>query len=229
MSNFKKNEWRAIIHFLQNDDLLPTEAAKKLKLHYGDSAPDRSIVRHWMSGFTSGKQSLEDDPRSGAPRTAKIHTNIDLVKGKLDGDRRATYDELEKHSGLSRGTLQRIIYAELEMKKVCARWVPRLLTGEQSQSRHDLCVMNLNMLEELGDNFWHQIITADETLLPHFMPKTKRQCMQRVAPGESMPVNTKSPSSTGKFQLTVFWNCNGITKYTSALQSRQSMLPTIRS
>ena len=156
----------------------------------------------WMSGFTSGS--------SGAPRTAKIHTNIDLVKGKLDGDRRATYDELEKQSGLSRGTLQRIIYEELEMKKVCARWVPRLLTGEQSQSRHDLCVINLNMLEELGDNFWHQIITADETLLPHFMPKTKRQCMQRVAPGESMPVNTKSPSSIGKFQLTVFWNCDGI-------------------
>ena len=171
MSNFKKNEWRAIINFLQKEGLSPTEAAKKLKLHYGDSAPDRSTVSRWMSRFTSGRQSLEDNPRSGAATKAKTHTSIDLVKGILDGDRRATYDELEKQSGLSRGTLQRIIHEELDMKKVCARWVPRLLTREQRQSRHDLCVMNLNMLEELGDNFWRRIITADETPLPHFMPR----------------------------------------------------------
>ena len=56
-----------------------------------------------MSPFTSGRQSLEDDPNGGAPTTAKTHTNIDLVKGIVDGDRRATYDELEKQSGLSRG------------------------------------------------------------------------------------------------------------------------------
>ena len=54
MSNIKKNEWRAIIHFLQKEGLSPTEAAKKLKLHYGDSAPDRSTVSRWMSRFTSG-------------------------------------------------------------------------------------------------------------------------------------------------------------------------------
>ena len=76
MSNFKKNEWRAIIHFLQNEGLSPTEAAKKLKLYYGDSAPDRSTASRWISRFTSGRQSLEDDPRSGAPTTAKTHTSI---------------------------------------------------------------------------------------------------------------------------------------------------------
>ena len=49
-----------------------------------------------MSHFTSGRQSLEDDPCSGALTIAKTHTNIDLVKGILDGDRWATYDKLEK-------------------------------------------------------------------------------------------------------------------------------------
>ena len=124
MSNFKKNEWHAIIHFLQKESLSATKAAKKLKLHYGDSAPDRSTVSRWMSCFTSGRQSLEDDPCSGAPTTAKTHTNIDLVKGIHDGDRRATYDELKKQSSLSHGKLQRIIHKELEMKKVCEKWLP---------------------------------------------------------------------------------------------------------
>ena len=123
MSNFKKNEWRPIIHFLQKEGLSPTEASKKHKLHNEDSAPDRSTVSHWMSRFTSGRQLLEDDPRSGS--TAKTRTSIALFKGILDGDRRATYDELEKQSGLSRGTLQRIIHEELDMKKVCARWADK--------------------------------------------------------------------------------------------------------
>ena len=96
MSNFKKNEWRAIIYFLQKEGLSPTEAAKKLKLHYGNSALERLTVSRWMSRFTSGRQSLEDDPRNGAPTTAKTHTITDIVKGILDGDRRATYDESEK-------------------------------------------------------------------------------------------------------------------------------------
>ena len=242
MCDFKKNEWCAIINFLQKEGLSPTEAGKKLKLHYGDSAPDRSTVSRWMRRFTSGRQSLEDDPRSGAPTTAKTCTNIDVVKDLLNADRWATYDELEEQSGLSRGTLQRIIHEELKMKKVCTRWVPCLLTEEQRQSRHDLCVMNLNMLEELGDNFWCRIITADETPLPHFMPETKRQCMQWVAPGESRPVHAKSAPSVGKFQLTVFWGCDGIIHmdycppkqtinaayYSSLLQTVHSKLPRVR-
>ena len=59
---------------------LLTEAAKKLKLHYRDSTPHKSTLICWMSCFTSGRQSLEDDP----------------VKDILYRNRRATYDELEK-------------------------------------------------------------------------------------------------------------------------------------
>ena len=44
MSNFKKNHWRVVIHFLKKEGLKPSEAAKKLQLHYGDSAPDISII-----------------------------------------------------------------------------------------------------------------------------------------------------------------------------------------
>ena len=46
MSNFKTNEWRVIIYILQKEGLLPTEAAKKLKLHYGYSGLDRLTFSH---------------------------------------------------------------------------------------------------------------------------------------------------------------------------------------
>ena len=60
MSNFKKNHWRVVILFLKNEGLKPSEAAKKLQLYYGDSAPDISIISCWLNRFAAYRESLED-------------------------------------------------------------------------------------------------------------------------------------------------------------------------
>ena len=60
MSNFKKNRWRVVIHFLKKEGLKPSEAAKKLQLHYGDSTPDISIISCWLTHFAAYRESLED-------------------------------------------------------------------------------------------------------------------------------------------------------------------------
>ena len=60
MSNFKKNHWRVVIHFLKKEGLKPLDAAKKLQLHYGDSAPDISIISCWLSRFAAYRESFED-------------------------------------------------------------------------------------------------------------------------------------------------------------------------
>ena len=74
------------------------------------------------------------------------------------------------------------------------------------------------------------------------MPETKHQCMQWVAPEKSMPVHAKSAPSVGKFQVTVFWDCDGIIHldycppkqtinaayYSSLLQTVHSKLPRVR-
>ena len=92
MSNFKKNHWCVVIHFLKKEGLKPSEAAKKLQLHYGDSAPDISIISCWLSRFAAYRVF----GRCSALTTAMIHTNIDLEKSLLDGDRRTAYAELGK-------------------------------------------------------------------------------------------------------------------------------------
>ena len=60
MSNFKKNHWRVVINFLKKEGLKPSEAAKKLQLHYGDSTPDISSISCWLSHFAAYRESLED-------------------------------------------------------------------------------------------------------------------------------------------------------------------------
>lgn len=210
MAEFSKNEWRAIIHFLFKEGKTPTEAANRLQQHYGASAPDRSTISRWMSRFQCGRTSLEDDPRCGAPITATGEDQVAIVRNLLDEDRRLTFDELQAATGFSRGSLQRIIHDDLEMKKVSARWVPRLLTEEHKIARVHLSTASLQLLEELGERFWRRIITADETPLPHYMPETKRQCMQWISAGEPRPVHARSAPSVGKFQVTVFWDCDGV-------------------
>ena len=60
MSNFKKNYWRVVIHFLKKEGLKPSEEAKKLQWHFGDFAPDISIIIWWLSRFAAYRESLED-------------------------------------------------------------------------------------------------------------------------------------------------------------------------
>ena len=163
-----------------------------------------------MSRFQCGRTSLEDDPRCGAPITATGEDQVAIVRNLLDEDRRLTFDELQAATGFSRGSLQRIIHDDLEMKKVSARWVPRLLTEEHKIARVQLSTASLQLLAELGERFWRRIITADETPLPHYMPETKRQSMQWISAGEPRPVHARSAPSVGKFQVTVFWDCDGV-------------------
>ena len=72
MSNFKKNNWRVVIHFLKKEGLKPSEAAKKLQLHYGDSAPDIPIISCLLSRFAAYRESLEDVVLKQQPRFTQI-------------------------------------------------------------------------------------------------------------------------------------------------------------
>ena len=60
MANSRKNHWRVVIHFLKKEGLKSSEVAKKLQLHYGDSAPDISIISCWLSRFAAYREFLED-------------------------------------------------------------------------------------------------------------------------------------------------------------------------
>ena len=53
-------------------------------------------------------------------------------------DRRLKVRELADMVGISKSSVHRILTENLVMKKLRARWVPRLLTVEQKQRREDV-------------------------------------------------------------------------------------------
>ena len=88
----------------------------------------------------SGRQSVGDDVRVGAPRTAITDLNISRVETCILADRRVTVREIANELSLSVGSVETIIHEQLKFFKVSARWVPKQLTGEHiKQQRLDAC------------------------------------------------------------------------------------------
>jgi len=77
-------------------------------------------------------------------------------------DRRRTLDELEAVTGVSWSSCQRILTEELHMKRIAAKFVPRLLSEDQRTNRLDVCREMKDQLKTDPD-FLSIIITGDES------------------------------------------------------------------
>lgn len=134
-----KIEYRAVIKFFTKEGLSPAQIKHRLDGVYGASSPSYSTVKEWAKLFKLGRETLEDDPRSGRPAEAVTPEMIDLVDVELLKDRRLKTKEIAARLTLSKTTVIRIIKEHLHMNKVSARWVPRLLSGVQKDVRVKCC------------------------------------------------------------------------------------------
>ena len=90
------------------------------------------------------------------------------------------------------------------MKKVSARWVPRMLTDKQKQNCVSVCVDLLCRLQAQSQIFLDRIVTQDETWVHHFDVERKRRSMVWKHTSSPTPKNFKVIPSAGKVMATVF-------------------------
>jgi len=96
------------------------------------------------------------------------------------------------------------------MKKLCARWVPRLLTADQKRTRMKISEQCLERFNKNKTDFVCRFITMDKTCIHHYTPESKQQSKQWTEAGCSAPKKTRSVPSTGKVMASVFWDAEGI-------------------
>jgi histone-lysine N-methyltransferase SETMAR len=99
---------------------------------------------------------------------------------------------------------------ELDMKKLCASWVPRLLTAYQKRTHMKISEQCLEHFNKNKTDFVHRFITMDETWIHHYTPESKLQAKQWRETGCSAPKKTRSVPSAGKVMALVFWDAEGI-------------------
>ena len=78
------------------------------------------------------------------------------------------------------------------MRKLSARWVPRLLTADQKRVRMNISNALLVQFRRNKSEFWRRLITVDETWIHHYTPETKIKFKQWTAKGEPAPKKSKN-------------------------------------
>jgi len=123
-----KVEYRAVIKFLSKEGLVPAAIKQRLDGVYGEASPLYSTVKEWAKQFCVGRESVEDEPREGRPVEVVTEEIIRCIEEELQSDRWLTLKEISVRLEIPKTTVIRIIHEHLHMKKVIARWVPRLLS-----------------------------------------------------------------------------------------------------
>jgi hypothetical protein len=105
-----------------------TETYKKLKRAYGEHALSRTQVFRYLKAFFDGRESVDDEPRSGRLCTSKTDENATKVRDLVRSDQCLTVRMISSVLNLNQQTVHEILTFELGMQKICAKLVPKILT-----------------------------------------------------------------------------------------------------
>ncbi|UYV69514.1 hypothetical protein LAZ67_6003865 [Cordylochernes scorpioides] len=169
-------------------------------------SPDASPLDFY--GF-EGREDVNDEERAGRPSTSTTDEKINEVEKMILANRRITVREVAEDLNISIGSCHSIFINDLGMRRVAAKFVPKLLNCGQKQ--HRMKIAN-EMLDSVRDdpNLLQRVITGDEAWVYGYDVETKAQSSQWKLPHEPRPKKARQVRSNVKGLLTVFFDCRGV-------------------
>ena len=135
---------------------------------YGPQTISMRTVFRWVKAFKAGKFSVEDDTRPGRPKSSVTKANIAAVMIVVEQNARLSVKDRASCTGISEGSVQTILKKRLDLIKVCARWVPHLLTQEQKTQRLKYAREFLKTHKGCNSRVISNLLTGDETWVHMF-------------------------------------------------------------
>lgn len=205
-----KCELRAVIRFLQAEGNSAVEIHRRMSRVYGDSFMSDGVVREWCRKFKDGRTDVHDEGGQGRKSVATDDI-VQRVDQAVKENRRFTISELSmKFPEVSRSSLYSIVTEQLGYRKVCARWVPKMLTDDHKTRRMAAALEFLDRYIT-GEDFLKSIVTGDETWVQYDTPETKRQSQQWMHTNSpTRPTKFKRTFNNRKVMATVFWDQKGV-------------------
>ena len=140
-----------------------TEMYGMLQTAFRRSCMNRASVFEWHKRFKEGRESMRDDERCGRSKEIRTPELIGQIRNFMDKDRRVSIETIiSAQFDVSVGTVHSIIREELKMRKICAKFVPRVLREDQKERRyHD----SREMVELINSDpaVLDALVTCDES------------------------------------------------------------------
>ena len=205
----QKMEQRICIKFCVKNGIKCSETLKMLTVAYGESALSTKNVYKWYKLFQDGREDVDDEPRSGRPSTSTTDDNVEAVKKIVLENRRITVREVAEDVGISIGSCHAIFSNNLGMRRVAAKFVPKLLNFDQKNRRMNIAQELLNDVNDDPD-LLKRVITGDESWVYGYDVETKAQSSQWKFKGEPRQKKARQVRSKVKVLITVFFDYHGI-------------------
>ena len=125
-------------------------------------------------------------------------------------DRKLKLLEIADTLKISEGSVFTILHEHLSMRKLCSKWVLRLLTVDQKQQCVEDSAHCLEVFQRNKKDFFMRHVTMDKTWSHHYTPESNRQSAECTAKGGNHPKRTKTQMSAGMVSNSVFWDAYGI-------------------
>lgn len=202
-------EQRSAIKFCVLNRKSRKETLEMLSTAFGERTLKKTAVYDWYNRFQQGQETVQDNDRSGRP-VCVTSALVGEIKEMLDSDRRITIRDLVDRTDSSYGTVFNIIHNELGMRRICARWIPHMLTEEKKRKRVELSKLFLSRVNKQGFHFLNRVVTVDETWVSLYEPETKQQSMMWKTPGSPSPKKFKVCRSTKKKLFVIFFDVRGV-------------------
>ena len=167
------------------------------------------LVCKWVHGFNDGRESIDNDPRVGRPVLVLTEKNVATVKTLIEKDAHYTVKEIEELSGIHLSSVFEILRERLGLHKICARWVPHLLTDEQKQSRVRPASQVIEKYDKCDPRCLEEIVTSDETWIYHFQPDSKAKNKVWVSSEGDRPVIACRCKTSNRMLYVIFFDSKG--------------------
>ena len=200
---------RVCIKFCVKNVFNGVQTLEMLEKCFGNDTLTRSNVFRWHKRFRSGRESVEDDERSGRPSTAKTDENINKIKGWMTVSCKLTIREIAEELNIAYGSAQDILVNDLGLRRVAAKLVPKDLNFLQKRDRVDIAKDMLAKVDS-DPSFIKRIITGDETWIYEYDTHCRHQASEWCSPNEPRPKKPRRFQSEKKVILTVFMDYRGV-------------------
>ena len=168
-----------------------------------------ATVCKWVCRFNDGRESIENEPRAGRPVSVLTEKNVATVKTLIEEDACYTLQEIEELSGIHLSSVLKILRERLGLRKICARWVPHLLTDEQKQSPVRLAGQIIEKYDKCDPCRLEEIVTGDEIWIYHFQPDSKAKSKVWVSSEGKRPVIACRCKTSNHMLYAIFFDSKG--------------------